>query len=154
MYLDVNSATLGATVAIGETFINSGHVMLKGDYGNDFDRTTKSNSFIILIGNDNALFRKVFNNIEYTSYVEDDELTKTISSVLAFNNHQVTPLTTLTPGTNVIKRGTTWRFTIPRDSSNNRITDYYIGLELSYDNSNNKKIVIEDIILHYLIPSL
>ncbi len=157
MLLDLGNVTIGADFNpdISEPYITMGHSLFKGSPGDVFNKTGKTASFITLIANDNALFRKVFTNLEFNSNVYDTP-SKTISRVRVFNNNQDSDSIVLIPGNNIIRRGTTWRMAVPRDSSaqQDRMRDYYLKIRIDYNNTDGDTIVLDDIIVHYMIPAL
>jgi hypothetical protein len=100
---------------------------------------------------------KVFNNLEFFTEVEDangdDVFDETFTKVRYYNEYQDTQENDLT-SENLRRRMRTWRTAIPRDSngSNSRIRNPYMQLELEYQRptDDDKRLVIHDIITHYL----
>ena len=101
---------------------------------------------------------KVFNNLEFFTEVENadglDVFNETLTQARYFNEYQDTEAITLIPDENVQRRMRTWRTIIPRDTSgtNSRLRNPNIQLELEFTKSDDedKRLVIHDIITHYM----
>lgn len=112
-------------------------------------------SFITLVVNPNANQDTVFNNIFYNSevYLDDlDQPNKTLTHIQAYNEYQDSGKIPLEIGRNknLRRKFREWKANIPRDNRN-RIRNPWIFLKLSFENTNNYKLVLHDIVVSYTI---
>ena len=93
---------------------------------------------------------KIFTNLMFASEVYDtngDELQETINKLQLSNEYQDSGLVL----SNAIRKFREWRLALPREgSSRNRIRGNWAKLKLQFDNVDNKKIILHDIILNYI----
>lgn len=122
----------------------------EGNRGQFYTQTFPST--IELMVKPNGNHTKVFTNMEFLSQVYDENgnniVDETLNSVEYSNEYQTTGLITFTPNTNIKRRMRTWRTAIPR-SGNARIRNPYMNVKMIYENNNNKRIILHDIINHY-----
>lgn len=136
-------------------------------YGNAPDE-----SYITLMVAPNADLPKVFNNLEYNSEIWERDLNgdytiniadETISTIQYYNDYQDSNVINVVVPTNVKRRIRHWRHAFVRDQTPNpatapitypvrraRFRDYHIFLKLTYDNNNDKRLVLHDIITSYM----
>lgn len=116
-------------------------------YDEDYD------SEIELLINPPGAHTKVFTNTEYLSQVYNNGgvniVDETINKTSYFNEYQNTGEITLVPNANVKRRMRTWRMAIPRDG-NARMRNPYMRQVIKFSNNDNKRIVLHDIITHYM----
>ena len=120
----------------------------KGEfYGESFD------SEIELLINPPGNHTKVFTNTEYLSQVYDQNnnnvVEETINGVRYFNEYQDTGEISLVPEGNIKRRMRTWRMVIPRDN-NARMRNPYLSQTIKFSNNFNKRIILHDIVTHYI----
>jgi hypothetical protein len=113
-------------------------------------------SKITFLLNPDAGVAKIFNNIEFQSectLLGADQYLESITGYRCYNEYQDTGDITLTVPTNLKRRIRQWRFEIGRDESDgkSRIRNPYTFLELKYENGNNRRFILHDIILSYTI---
>lgn len=97
----------------------------------------------------------VFDNINFKSEVYIDNLDQpndTITSIQAYNDYQNSSLVPLILGRNgnLRRRFRDWNAEIPREGRN-RIRNPWIKLKLQFDNVDNKKLILHDLIVSYTI---
>ena len=116
-------------------------------YGN----TAKS--IIELIVNPKGDWTKVFNNLEYVTQTSDaggDLVDVTFDRLKVSNEYQDSGDITLVVNDNVKRRMRTWRTQVPRDGKA-RIRNPHMLLKFEYENNpTNRRIIIEDILTHYM----
>ncbi len=112
-----------------------------------------ASSIIELVVNPKGDWTKVFNNLEYITQASDggtDLVDVTFDRLKVSNEYQDTGDVTLVVDDNVKRRMRTWRTQVPRDG-NARIRNPYMLLKFEYDNNpSNRRIIIHDILTHYL----
>jgi hypothetical protein len=102
---------------------------------------------------------KVFNNLEYYSQVSQnnqDIPLETFSKIRLYNDYQNTGLLNL-DSTNSRRRMRNWRYTMQRDVNNGsraRLRNPWTKLYLEYNNNNDKRIVVHDILYSFMLTSL
>ena len=136
---------------------NESYVHNDGVYGNFYNTTYPSH--LTLVVSPDALLPKLFTNIEYNSEIDindiDQKHNETLTSLEIWNDYQTTGIIPLIVGTNVKRRMRHWRHTIGRDinsvGSKARMRDYSVYIKVSYDNNNNKRLVLHDIIVSYTL---
>ena len=138
---------------------NTGYVHEEGNFGNFYGNSYPSEITLLVMPNPNVI--SIFNNLEYYSEIsidKEDITAETLSSVLAYSDYQNTGKITMTVGTLAKKRFRTWRHKLKRDSltttnlnslANPRMRNYYILLKLRFDNNNNKRLVLSDVVISY-----
>lgn len=133
---------------------NQGYIHDEGIYGEFYGNI--SNTEITLMISPQADLPKIFSNIEYNSEVSLSGIQQpleTFNQLEVFNDYQSTGVIPLIVPTNIKRRMRHWRHAIGRDSlSSNqraRIRDYSIFLKLVYNNNNNKRLVLHDMIISY-----
>lgn len=160
LYLKMNNRLLASNT-------NEAHQVFKGDRGIYFDKLYPS--YITVITNENPNLFKTFDNISFFSEVYDtngSNLTnESINKVQCSNDHQDTGEVILTVANNVLYTDPThkikrfnreWKLDVPRavnvpafTNINSRMKDYYLKTKLIYNNSGNKKFILQDIITTY-----
>jgi len=122
-----------------------------GDY-NNFYGINYSSKIRVLV-NPEADLDCVFNNIEYKSevYINDIDLpASTLTSVRLWNEYQDSQVIPLVVNSNLSRKFRTWRATLPRQKgSMDRIRNPWVFLELEFNNTNNKKLILHDVIVYY-----
>ena len=113
----------------------------------------------------NADVPKVFNNIEYNSEVflrdingeyTDQQTAETLTSLEYYTDYQESGVIPVAIPANVRRRMRHWRHALQRDINATptgqpaRFRDYYIFLKLSFDNANDKRLVLHDVITSYM----
>lgn len=112
-------------------------------------------SFIVMNLNPEPYFDCVFTNINYKSevYINNiDQPESTLTNIQAFNDYQSTLLTPLINGRNgnLRRKFRDWNAEIPRDGRN-RIRGPWIKLKLNFQNNTNKKLILHDVIVQYIV---
>lgn len=147
-------------------YINKGHKMYttspnlnqlwehdEGVY-NEFYGETSPTTVTFMV-NPEADLDCVFNNIEYKSevYLDDlDQPERTLTHISAWNEYQQTNRIPLTVPSNIKRKFRNWRAQIPRQAgSRDRIRNPWIFLKLEFENPDNAKLVLHDIIVHYTV---
>ena len=83
---------------------------------------------------------------------------ESFNSLQTSNNHQTSALTTLTPGSNLIRFFRTWRAEVPRNSvsaayvSPNifaRMMDKWLQIKLSFQNNGNKRLIVHNVVSYF-----
>ena len=112
-------------------------------YGNNYS------SSITLTLNPSPLNTCVFDTIAYNSQVTlsgTDRPLETLTNIQCFNQYQDSGLQVV----DAKRKFREWRVNIPREqNTRNRMRSQHAYLKLEYNNANNKKLVLEDIILNY-----
>jgi hypothetical protein len=128
----------------------------KGNYGVYYDSQPYSSSIKYLINGGNHM-SKQWNNLEWNTDVYDtnnlDVYDDTFDFIRVSNNYQDTNTTALIVPDNTRQRFRIWRHSILRNSddtqSNDRIRNPWIRAELRYNNDNNYRFVMNDLVTHY-----
>jgi len=120
-------------------------------------------SIIRIIANPKGMNAKIFNNVEYLSQLQDtngdDILNETFSIFKVYNEYQSSTKDLISYGTaltsidqmHVRRRMRNWRLQIPRSGTEKaRIRNPYTTMEFTYNNNDNKKITLNDIITYYM----
>lgn len=135
---------------------NEGYIHEEGNFGEFYDNFYPSDIVLVVMPNPNII--SVFNNIEYYSEITIDKeniVGETLNSIQLWNNHQNSGKITLTVGTIAKQRIQTWRHKFKRDTLNvtgefkPRMRNYYLLLKLRFDNNDNKRIVLSDVVISY-----
>jgi len=117
-----------------------------GNYG-QFYGSYYDSKISLLINPDGNLVNR-FDIFEWLTEVGSN-LQETFNTIRFYNDWQDSGNISLTLGTNVGRLFRTWRFNQVFDSSEQRLKDSYIIVELSFTNNANKKLVVNDIITTY-----
>lgn len=152
IYMDCNRRLLSVNPdSKGKAYIQD-----EGVYGEFYEN--KYDSHIELLINPHADYIKVFDNIEFKSEVkinDIDQPTETLSSLQFYNDYQDTGAIPLVVGTNIQQRMRTWRSRIPRHNGTKaRMRDSNIRLILKFENDNNKRLVLHDVITHFRVANM
>ena len=128
------------------------HLHDAGVRGEFYNKTFPST--IELLVNPKGDWTKVFNNIEYLTQASDssgaDLVNVTFDTLKVLNEYQNTGDITLVVDENVKRRMRTWRTQVPRDGKA-RIRNPYVTMKFTYDNTpNNRRLIIHDILTHYM----
>jgi len=143
-------------------YINKGNKLFMNSNNNIYENNIgKYNKFlgkheestITLMVNPNANQDTVFNNIFYNSevYLDDiDQPDKTITHIQAYNEYQDSGKISLEIGRdkNLRRKFREWKANIPRNGRN-RIRNPWIFLKLTFNNTNDYKLILHDIIVSY-----
>lgn len=125
----------------------------KGNYCRYYSLPPEDSEVTILVNKD-PMVTKVFNNIEWYSESYDsngDELyNDTLDSLRVYNEYQDTGERQLSVNTNVKRFMRKWRVSVPRhEDSLARIRNPHTFVTLKYDNGNNQRFILGDIITYY-----
>jgi hypothetical protein len=150
-------------------YLNTGRRLLSVDSANQnnvylhdegvkcsfYGANPEESSITLLVAPDSDAV-KIFNNLEYNSEISlngVDIPAETLSALQIDNDYQTSANIPLIVNANIKRRMRLWRYTIGRDQNsanqNARFRDYSIFLKLIYDNNNNKRLVLHDIIITY-----
>lgn len=140
---------------------NKVHINNEGDYGVYYDQAA-SISLINTTLSDKGDIVKTCNNIEYSSELYDntgiDIYNETFGALRIYNNYQDSGAIPLIVSNDIIpattgairRRMRTWRYTLPRElGSTARFRNNWFNLQLTYQNNNNKRIILHEIIYSY-----
>ena len=108
-------------------------------------------SYIERVLNPEATDTKLFTNLTFVSEVTDltGDLPETINQIQLKNEYQDSSLV----NANFSRRERIWRTALPREeNSRNRIRGNWAKLKLQFDNIDDKKLILHDIILSYINP--
>ena len=123
-----------------------------GDYQNYYGTKYESN-VTLLINTDDVSAEKVFNSIEFDSEVTlegVDVANSTIDSIEAWTDYQKSGKIPLIAGKSIKRRLRTWRASIPRnEGSRARLKDKWVFLKLGFNPTEDKKLILHDIIMGY-----
>jgi hypothetical protein len=122
------------------------------------------NSDITIITNPQPSMSKTFNNLCLATEVFDTNnvniFNDTVDSIRCLNDYQDTGTVSLTVNTNIKRKERKWHLQIPRDINSSayttllsRMRDLYIFTTLTYNNSNNRRLVLHDIETYYMISN-
>ena len=162
LYLKLNNRLLIANEG-------QGYQVFKGERGFFYD--IYQPSYITVVTNENPNKFKIFDNISFFSEVYDSNnvnlTNQSINKIQCSNDYQDTGEVSLTVSnyslytdpTNKIKRfDREWKLDVPRDintpaytSIQARMKDYYLKTKLIFNNNNNKKFILQDILTTYRI---
>jgi len=123
-----------------------------GEYGDYYG--VKYDSYITLLVAPEPDVDCVLNNVEFKSEVYDngvDVPLVTMSKIRAWNNYQDSNTQTLTVGQNIKRKYRDWNLFVPRVYGKplQRIRNPWNFLRLDFDNTNNYRLVLHDIIASY-----
>lgn len=142
---------------------NKAFIHNEGPMATYYDQTPSTSILNTILGV-NGNVNKIYNNISYKaelySSVGDDIYNETLSSIRLYNEYQDTGLLNLNVTTDIIpaptgddirRRMRTWRFSIPRDNTDgkSRIRNPWLHCEVTYDNNNDKRHVLHEIVYSY-----
>jgi len=142
---------------------SSAYVHNEGDTATFYGQPAYKSILHTILGEKGQL-NKVWNNLEYKSELYDtdgvDVYDETFSSIQFYNEYQDTGKialnvsTAIIPATNggdIKRRMRTWRYTIPRDSTDgkSRLRNPWLHCILEYDNNLNKRHVAHELIYSY-----
>lgn len=123
-----------------------------GDYQTYYG-TKYESSITLLVNTDNPHSEKVFNSLEFDSEVTlagEDLADITIDSVQAWTDYQEGDKITLVLNNNIRRKFRTWRANIPRESgTRNRLRDKWVYIKLGFNPTDDKKLVLHDMIIGY-----
>jgi hypothetical protein len=134
---------------------NSVYEHNEGVFGYYYDKDYYKSSINLLLA-DKGLVNKILTNISYILEVYDDTKSDVYNDnfdrIRTYNEYQDTGIITL-DSTNSKKRMRNWHYTIPRDINNklSRMRNPWFNLVLEYDNQNNKRFVLNDLVYDYII---
>jgi hypothetical protein len=121
--------------------------MDKGDYG--FFNKEYQPSYVTIVLSEDSDFTKILTNLSWNSelYDEDgnDVFNETITHIRIYNDYQDTGLVAL-DDKNSSRRFRTWRYTAPIIGAATRLRSQYFFVELHFKNSNNKHLILQDVI--------
>jgi len=126
-----------------------------GNYNTFYDVVYPS--YITLMLNPEPDSDTIFDNIEYKSEVylnNIDQPNITLSKYQLYNEYQNSGLLPLTPGRqyNLRRRFRDWNAILPREQgTRNRIRNPWCYLKLQFDNTENYKLILHDLILSYTV---
>ena len=157
LYLRAN----GRILSVDKSSPDTAYLHDSGAKGQYYDKPVEP-SYITLLISPNVDIPKIFNNIEYNSeiFLKDangdytiSQHLETLSSLEYYNDYQSSGVIPLIVGTDIKRRMRHWRHTMIRDQSSTnqraRFRDYCVYLKLSFDNNNDKRLVLHDIITSY-----
>lgn len=120
-----------------------------GDRGMFYD--TLFPSYVERVINPEAPDTKLFTNIEFTSEVTEDnlDLPETVTHIQLKNEYQDSGLV----DGKFIRKERIWRMALPREeNTRNRIRSNWAKIKLQFNNTNDKKFILHDIIISYINP--
>lgn len=145
-----NGDTLITTKKVGNA--EKGFVHNIGNYGEFYNNIEEC--FISLVVNPQADLNKILRTLEYNSIVRDNnkivDRTQTITAFRIYNEYQDTgkvPYST----DRIKRRFDKWRVKIPRDVNNQRarLRSSYFIVNLYFDNSENKELIMNRLISYF-----
>ncbi len=123
----------------------------RGQKGNFYGAFYPSTVQVLVNPNNDIV--NVYNNVELMTEVYNaagaNIVNETISSVRVTNDYQDSGVISLVSGTNIKRRLRKWRFTVPREDRA-RIRDAYAKMLFSYTNAADKRLVMHDVVTHFL----
>lgn len=143
-------------LSVNPTNSNSVYQHDEGEYGIFYDGSSVPSTIEYIINNGSHI-SKIFNNLEWVSNVTDnnnnDIYNETFDFIRVSNDYQDTQLYPLQIPELIKRRFRVWRHSIQRDVNPDgiaaRIRNPWALIELRYNNSNNNKFVMHDLITHY-----
>ena len=124
-----------------------------GEYNNYYGSYYPS--YIILNVNPESDNDCIFNNLEYKSevYIDNgDRPNDTLTHVQLYNEYQDSGLTSLYLNSNLNRKFRNWRIILPREAnSRNRIRNPWVFLKLQFNNIDDKKLILHDMIINYTV---
>lgn len=143
-------------ISIDHNLRTKGYVHEEGDYGKFYENLYSSDIVLVVMPNPNII--SIFNNIEYYSEITIDKenvVGETLNTIQLWNNHQNSGKITLSVNTIAKQRIQTWRHKFKRDmlgasgDFKPRMRNYYLLLKISFENNDNKRLVLSDIVISY-----
>jgi len=129
-----------------------------GEYCKYYDQDAVDSTLKLVLA-DNPDLTKTFTNLEFNMEVTEngvDVLDSTFNTLSLDTSYQTTGDVTLVPDSNIIRRMRKWRVDVPRESGsadNARLRDFYSVLELTYENSDDRRMIIHDLLYKYMISN-
>jgi len=140
-----------------------------GNYG-EFYGTLKESS-VTFTSNGKPEFTKIFNNLLIQSEVQDGNtlidtdsgatpIHETFDSITVSNDHQNSGNIVLTAMDNIVRFFRSWRTLVPRHSQSAaytssglyaRMVDKYLRIKLSFQNNNNKRFILHNVISFFKV---
>ncbi len=135
---------------------NSIYMHHKGERCTFYDQDPADSSITLLV-NPEGLETFVFNNLNWTSSVEDSNYNnlynETFSKARIWNDYQDTGTYNLTES-NMRRRAREWNSTIPRNqNTSERIRDNYAKIQLSFSNMNDKRMYFGPIVTNVMLSA-
>lgn len=122
----------------------------EGEMVTYYNQAPYSSSVTAIFGNEGDT-TKIFNNLEFKAELYDnlgvDIYDETFNTIRLYNEYQDTGTINLTVDDNIKRRMRTWRFTIPRDSTDNasRLRNPWLFCTMTFDNNNDKRHILHEI---------
>jgi len=141
----------------------SAYVHNEGDMATYYGQPAYKSILHTILG-EKGQVNKVWNNLEFKAELYDtngdDIYNETFNSIQLYNEYQDTSKITLNVSTSIIpatnggdikRRMRTWRYTIPRDSTDgkSRLRNPWLHCILEYDNNLNKRHIAHELIYSY-----
>lgn len=126
-----------------------------GEKGYYYDTIRAKSTLDLLLPGGGESISKVYNNLNFYSQVTDssdvDIYNETINRIRFFNDYQDTGVIELTPDSNIKRRMRQWRMQIPRDKDTplSRMRNPWLRIQLEYDNTEDKKCILHDIMYSF-----
>jgi hypothetical protein len=145
-----NGDTLITTKKVGNA--EKGFVHNIGNYGEFYNNIEEC--FISLVVNPQADLNKILRTLEYNSIVRDNnkivDRTQTITAFRIYNEYQDTGKVSYSTD-RIKRRFDKWRVKIPRDINNQRarLRSSYFIVNLYFDNSENKELIMNRLISYF-----
>jgi hypothetical protein len=123
-----------------------------GNYGEFYNNVEEC--FISLVVNPQADLNKILRTLEYNSIVRDNskvvDRTQTITAFRIYNEYQDTGKVPYSVN-RIKRRFDKWRVKIPRDTNNQRarLRSSYFIVNLYFDNSENKELIMNRLISYF-----
>ena len=130
----------------------------KGSYCEYFGSINADSKLNVILA-DNPDIIKVFNNLDFDLEITKDGVdvhTDTLSTIQVSNSYQDSGLLTLTPFGNINRKMRKWRVVMPRDAASAddaRLRDWFAILELTYNNTDDRRMVLHDILYDYMMTN-
>ncbi len=143
-------------ISIDHTNRNAGYIHEENDFGKFYENYYPSDIVLVVMPNPNII--SIFNAIEYYSEITIDRenvVGETMNSIQLWNNHQNSGVVTLVVSTIARQRIQTWRHKFKRDllgasgDFKPRMRNYYALLKIRFDNNDNKRLILSDIVISY-----
>ena len=119
-----------------------------GLYAKYYDQDPNTSKLVVVVNPSNTTMCR-FDVVEFVTEVLNNnaDIFETFSRIRVYNSYQDTEVIELTPDDNIKRRMRTWRINRLRDrvSAQPRLKDYYIIIELEFDNDGTESIRISDI---------
>jgi hypothetical protein len=145
-----NGDTIITTKKVGNA--EKGFVHNIGNYGEFYNNVEEC--FISLVVNPQADLNKILRTLEYNSIVRDNnkvvDRTQTITAFRIYNEYQDTGKVSYSTD-RIKRRFDKWRVKIPRDINNQRarLRSSYFIVNLYFDNSENKELIMNRLISYF-----